>query len=333
MASEAHWKTFIWGVMGVLIGAVLVWQLIPRPPAPVVWPVVSVAKRVGPAVVVVMNNKVEAGHERPNGMGSGVVVDRKGDIVTNYHVVTGADRVTVVLSNGRRYRARVIGVDPSTDLAVIRIHADHLLPITFANSSRIEPGQLVVAIGNSLGLTHTVTAGVISARDRTMYRDGWEYHLIQTDAAINPGNSGGPLVNDQGDLIGINSSKISQTGVEGIGFAIPSDTVRYVVSQLVHYGKVRRPWMGVGLQAGPKGSPGILVVSVASGGPAARAGVRPGDFLTAINGHPVRHMRDIFRVLEETQVGAPTHLKILRGSTRLVVTMKLGETPMSHGAA
>ena len=261
------------------------------------------------------------------GMGSGVILNRQGDIVTNYHVVQGADSLTVILSTGRRFRARVVGVDPPTDLAVIRIHADNLVPIQFARSAHIEPGQLVVAIGNSLGLTHTVTVGVISAKDRVMYRDGWEYHLIQTDAAINPGNSGGPLVNDAGELIGINSSKIAQAGIEGIGFAIPSDTVQYVVTQLLHYGRVRRPWIGATLQPMPNRSLGMLVVAVTPGGPAARSGLKPGDMITSINGQPVHRLRDVIRVLERTAVGREIRVGVVRGSETLQVSLRLQESP------
>lgn len=210
------------GIAGLLVGAWLMTAITSRPySSGLNWPVVAVAKRVGPSVVVVLNNRRSGTTQTVKGMGSGVVINRQGDIVTNYHVVQGADSLTVILSNHRRYRARVVGVDPPTDLAVIRIHAAALTPIVFARSSAIEPGELVVAIGNSLGLAHTVTVGVVSAKDRVMYRDGWQYHLIQTDAAINPGNSGGPLVNTEGQLIGINSSKIAQTGVEGIGLPAP----------------------------------------------------------------------------------------------------------------
>ncbi len=224
------------GLAGILVGAWLMTILAPNPDtARMNWPVVGVARKVGPSVVVVLNNRVTGGNEHLKGMGSGVVLNSRGDIVTNYHVVQGANSLTVILSNHHRYRARVVGVDPPTDLAVIHIQAPHLVPIRFARSSAIEPGQLVVAIGNSLGLAHTVTVGVVSAKDRVMYRDGWQYHLIQTDAAINPGNSGGPLVNTEGQLIGINSSKIAQAGIEGIGLAIPI----LVISALTTFGHAR----------------------------------------------------------------------------------------------
>lgn len=321
-------KALIIGIAGLLVGAWLMTVVTPRPNSSALnWPVVSVAKRVRPSVVVVLSNQMEGHREHMKGMGSGVILNRQGDIVTNYHVVQGADSLTVVLSNGRRYRARVVGVDPATDLAVIRIQATHVVPIQFARSSNIEPGQLVVAIGNSLGLTHTVTVGVVSAKDRVMYRDGWEYHLIQTDAAINPGNSGGPLVNDRGELIGINSSKIAQAGIEGIGFAIPSDTVQYVVTQLMHYGRVRRPWIGATLQPVPNREFGLLIVSVTPGGPAALAGLKPGDLLTSINHLPVKRLRDVVHVLEHTAVGHRIEVGVLRGNQSLTVSLQLQEIP------
>ncbi len=305
----------------------MVYQVITRTPHPVTWPVTAVVKKLDPSVVVVLNNQLSGSREKTRGMGSGVVVDRQGDIVTNYHVVAGAHSVWVVLSNGMRYKARIIGEDPATDLAVIRIKAPHLIPVSFASSNKIEPGQLVVAIGNSLGLTHTVTAGIISAKDRVMYRDGWEYHLIQTDAAINPGNSGGPLVNTSGQLIGINSSKISQAGIEGIGFAIPSTTVRYVVNQILRYGHVRRPWIGALLQPGGPSAPGLLVVAVTPNGPAARAGIHPGDWLTQIGGVKVRQVHEVTRVLETTEPGRVVKVALLRGPQPMTLLLKLGELP------
>ncbi len=330
MRKTGPWQSFWYGIFGVLVGALLVYQTVTRTPHPTTWPVAHIVRKLDPSVVVVLNNQRTGRTEKPRGIGSGVVIDRHGDIVTNYHVVAGASSVTVVLSNGTRYRARIIGVDPPTDLAVIRINANHLIPVAFAPSNQIQPGQLVVAIGNSLGLTHTVTSGIISAKDRVLFRDGWEYHLIQTDAAINPGNSGGPLVNAQGELIGINSSKISQAGIEGIGFAVPSDTVRYVVSQIMRYGHVRRPWIGASLQsAGSKGL-GLLVVSVAANGPAAKAGLRPGDMVIQINGSPVSRVRDVISRLEHAEPGQVIQVTVLRGALKVGLSLKLGEIPVSQ---
>lgn len=327
MVRGARWQSFWFGLFGVLLGGMMVYQVVTRTPHPVTWPVTAVAKKLDPSVVVVLNNQRSGSGEKTRGMGSGVIIDRQGDIVTNYHVVAGAQSVWVVLADGMRYKARIIGEDPATDLAVIHIKATHLVPVTFAPSHKIEPGELVVAIGNSLGLTHTVTAGVISAKDRVMYRDGWEYHLIQTDAAINPGNSGGPLVNTYGQMIGINSSKISQAGIEGIGFAIPSTTVRYVVNQILHFGHVRRPWIGALLQPGGPSAPGLLVVGVTPNGPAARAGIHPGDWVTEINGTKVRSVHDVIRVLETTEPGRTVTIQLLRGPQPLKLLLQLGELP------
>lgn len=221
MRRGKEWTAFLFGLFGVLLGALIVYQTFSQIPQSLNWPVVSIAKKVDPSVVIVLNKQKDSTQLQTKGIGSGVILNRQGDIVTNYHVVANANALVVVLSNGKRYHAQLIGEDAPTDLAVLRIHASHLRPIAFASSRTIEPGELVVAIGNALGLSHTVTTGVISAKDRVMFRDGWEYHLIQTDAAINPGNSGGALVNSQGQLIGINASKIAQTGVEGIGLPIP----------------------------------------------------------------------------------------------------------------
>lgn len=329
MTRSGRWQSFWFGLFGVLLGGMMVYQVVTRTPHPVNWPVTAVVKKLDPSVVVVLNNQQSASGEKTRGMGSGVVIDRQGDIVTNYHVVSGAKTVWVVLSNGMRYKARVIGEDPPTDLAVIRIGAPHLVPVMFAPSNHIEPGQLVVAIGNSLGLTHTVTAGIISAKDRVMYRDGWEYHLIQTDAAINPGNSGGPLVNTSGQLLGINSSKISQAGIEGIGFAIPVGTVRYVVNQILRYGHVRRPWIGALLQPAGSSAPGLLVVAVTPNGPAAHAGIHPGDWITEIAGVKVHHVHEVTRVLETMEPGRTLKVGLLRGPQPLTLLLKLGELPSS----
>ncbi|MCL8209215.1 MAG: trypsin-like peptidase domain-containing protein [Actinomycetia bacterium] len=220
---KARWEVWVAGFLAGVAGGAAAWGLFGRRPPPVSWPVVAVARAVDPSVVAVVNLRASTGGTlSPKGLGSGVILDRRGDIVTNYHVVAGARAIRVVLADGHGYAATLVGDDPPTDLAVVRIRAPGLKPLSLANSAAVQPGELVVAVGNSLGLSHTVTAGIISARDRVLYRDGWEYHLIQTDAAINPGNSGGPLVNTADQLVGINSSKIARTGVEGIGLPMPS---------------------------------------------------------------------------------------------------------------
>lgn len=327
MLRRKEWKHFMAGLIGVFVGALIVYAAVARTPQALNWPVVQIAKKVDPSVVVVLNSQRQGTRLKVRGIGSGVILNRQGDIVTNDHVVADASRLTVVLASGRRYRAALVGTDRLTDLAVIHIRAGNLRPIVFASSKTIEPGELVVAIGNALGLSHTVTTGIISAKDRVMFHDGWEYHLIQTDAAINPGNSGGALVNAQGELIGLNSSKIAQAGVEGIGFAIPSDTVKDVSQQLIAYGHVRRPWLGATVQsAGPR-SFGLLVVGVVPSGPAARAGIRPGDFIVAANGIAVHQTRDMVRVFQEAGVGHEVRLEVMRGSQRLNLAVTLGDLP------
>ncbi len=323
------WKApFFFGFIGVLAGALIAYHVLKRASDSLNWPVVNIAKKVDPSVVIVLNKQRKNAQLQTKGIGSGVILNSHGDVVTNSHVVANASELCVVLSNGKRYRARLVGEDPATDLAVLKVNAKQLHPIAFASSGRVEPGELVVAIGNALGLSHTVTTGVISAKDRVMFRDGWEYHLIQTDAAINPGNSGGALVNAQGQLIGINASKIAQTGVEGIGFAIPSDTVNYVVKQLLLFGRVRRPWIGAALQPVPDHNLGMMVVSVVPGSPADKAGLKPGDLLTAINDHPVRQLRDVVQVLEHSAVGRRIRLGVLRGNQRLSLLVTLQEIPV-----
>jgi serine protease Do len=322
------WRAFWFGLVGLFLGACLVWWGTPRPRAPAPWPVPQVVQKVKHSVVVVLTSRTEPGRGEVQGIGSGVVLTAQGDIVTNYHVVAGARQVTVVLSTGQRYSAQIVGTDPPTDLALLRIHPKKpLVPLPLANSRRLQPGELVVAIGHSLGLTHTVTVGVISATNRTLYRDGWEYRLIQTDAAINPGNSGGALVNMHGQLIGINSSKIAQAGVEGIGFAVPAQTVQYVTNQLLRYGRVRRPWLGVVVQSLARSTPGLWVAQVADRSPAFDAGIRAGDFITQFNRRPVYRLRQLMAALQAVHVGQRVPVTVLRGPRSWTVWVTVSAIP------
>ncbi len=324
--ARRGWLAWGMGLLGLIFGLGMGIQWAGRGyPADHWWPAPAVVKQVAPSVVLVKNFSAH----KLQGIGSGVVIDSKGNIVTNYHVVERATRIQVVVGD-RSLAGQIVGVDPPTDLAVVRIHARAPLPeVDFARSSHIEPGQLVVAIGNSLGLSQTVTVGVISAKDRVITRDGQEYHLIQTDAAINPGNSGGPLLNSHGRLIGINSSKISQAGIEGIGFAIPSDVVRNVVSQILHYGTVRRPWLGITVASGPPGAVGLFVVAVSGQGPAARAGLQAGDFLTMINGKRLHTAAQLGRILAKSPIGGRLVMMVMRGSNLLTLTARLEAAPTS----
>ncbi len=324
--SMKAWPRWVIGVAGAVVCVVALRGMEARPASRFIWPVPKIASRARPSVAVVLNYQ----KGRLKGMGTGVIIKSAGDIVTNYHVVAHATRVGVVLSNGRRFTAAVVGTDPPTDLAVVHIaHAGALQAIALAHSDRVVPGELVVAIGNSLGLTYSVTAGVISAADRTVERDGQVYHLIQTDAAINPGNSGGPLLNTNGMLIGINSSKISQTGVEGIGFAIPSDVVRQVVGEILRYGAVRRPWLGITVAAGPAGSLGLFVVAVSQKGPAAEAGVQAGDFLTTVNGTRLHTMAELSQSLAKSGIGGRLVMTVIRGSSQLTLTARVQMAPVT----
>ncbi len=334
-----RWESVLFGMIGGLLAAGLLWwvrpaQGVPHPQLSATrWPVVQIVQRADPAVVAVLNEQRLGGRLTTKGLGSGVAVNAHGDIVTNYHVVARAAAVVVVTRGGHRYRARLVGVDPATDLAVLQIPDHHLPYLPLARSSQVQPGELVVAIGQALGLSHSVTAGIVSAPDRTMYRDGWSYHLIQTDAAINPGNSGGPLVNEQDQVIGINSSKIARTGVEGIGFSIPADTVRYVLQEILRYGYVRRPWVGVQVANRVSQGGGLLVVHVYPGSPAARAGIHPGDLVLRMAGVPVKNLRTMVAILEHTPIGTAVAMVVGRGSELVSVRVHLSVRPQANAPA
>jgi S1-C subfamily serine protease len=245
-------------------------------------------------------------------------------ILTNSHVVQGATQIEVVLNDGSRYRADPVGDDPYTDLAVIRISAPSLHPASLGDSKRVKVGQLVIAIGNPFGFQCTVTTGVISALGRSLRSTSGRLidDVIQTDAALNPGNSGGPLVTSRGDVIGVNTAVILPA--QGLCFAIAINTAEFVASRLIRDGKIRRGHIGVAGQNVPlprrvvrfhktPSETGILVVSVAPGSPAQRAGLREGDILLSYDGQPTPGIDDLHRLLTETRVGVPAPLTILRG--------------------
>jgi len=260
--------------------------------------------------------------EPEGGVGSGVIISTDGYIVTNNHVVDGADRLTVTLEDGRALSARVIGRDPQTDIAVVKVDATQLPAITFARSSKIEVGDRVLAIGNPFGIGETVTTGIVSAMGRhaglgLAYED-----FIQTDAAINPGNSGGALVDIDGRLIGINTAILSRSGgSQGVGLAVPADLVRYVADSLVEHGKVVRGYMGVAVQDvtqeladsfGLKSRQGALISEVRPGSPAATAGIQSGDVVTALDGHPVENAGNLSLAVSEASPGTHLGLDLLR---------------------
>jgi len=268
-------------------------------------------------------NRLPAVPEIPEtGLGSGVVVSPDGYIVTNNHVVDGAKQVTVTLADGRELQARVVGRDPQTDIAVVKISAKDLPAITFASSGKVEVGDRVLAIGNPFGIGETVTTGIVSATGRRAgiglaYED-----FIQTDAAINPGNSGGALVDVEGRLVGINTAILSRSGgFQGVGLAVPADLVGNVVDNLVAHGKVVRGFIGIGIQDltptladsfGLKSQGGALVTDVQPAGPGARAGLKSGDVITALDGRPVDSASRLSLAVGEMAPGTRVTLDVLR---------------------
>jgi Do/DeqQ family serine protease len=271
---------------------------------------------------------------RQPSLGSGVIIDRRGLVLTNFHVIKGADEITVKLSDKREYRGRVMGVDPKTDLAVLRVEADHDLTVAaLGDSDALRVGEWAIAIGNPFGLDQTVTVGVISATGRSEVGLATYENFIQTDASINPGNSGGPLINLKGQVVGINTAIVAAG--QGIGFAIPINMVKRVVDQLVEKGKVVRGWLGVGLQplsaelAQTLGvtAGGALVASTVPGGPGAAAGLLPQDVIVAYEGAPVEDYRHLQRLVAETAAGKTVKLQVLRKKQKIDVTLKVAETP------
>ncbi|MEX1044831.1 MAG: trypsin-like peptidase domain-containing protein [Chthoniobacterales bacterium] len=269
--------------------------------------------------------------------GSGALVSAEGHIVTNVHVIEGADEIVASLSDGRRLPARLLGADPLTDLAVLKIEAGDLRPLSFADSEKVRVGQLVFAIGNPFGLQETITQGIISARER-LFSSEVGNEFFQTDAAINPGNSGGPLVNIRGEIVGLNNFIFSQSGgSQGIGFSIPANTVRRVLDQILEHGRVLRPHLGVMLEpldaalADRLGLPddrGALVGEVVAGSPAAEAGLQRGDVIRKFDGREVRDFNDLRKRVATAMVDAEIELEVRRGGDTLQLPVTLREMPM-----
>jgi S1-C subfamily serine protease len=298
--------------------------------------VTHAVERVSPAGVNLEDEHPQperAGQRQPRsarGSGSGFVFTPDGLILTNSHVVHRATTIDVTLADGRQYRADLVGEDPDTDLAVVRIAAPDLAPATLGNSQAILPGQLVIAIGNPLGFQATVTAGVVSALGRSLRASSGRLmdDIIQTDAALNPGNSGGPLVTSRGEVIGVNTAMIM--AAQGLSFAIAINTAKFVAGKLIRDGKIRRGVIGVAGQnvtlprrvsrfhALPVES-GILVVSIEPNSPAQRAGLREGDIIVGFDEQPVASIDSLHRLLTEARVGAGAPLTILRGVEKATV--------------
>jgi serine protease DegQ len=277
------------------------------------------------------------GAERATGLGSGVIVSATGYILTNNHVVEAADEIEVALTDGSRLLAQVVGADPETDLAVLRVKADKLPAISFGTSETLRVGDIALAIGNPLGVGQTVTAGIVSAVDRSGLGINVFENFIQTDAAINQGNSGGALIDARGNLVGINTAIVSQSGGSiGIGFAIPASTAKTVLEQIVRTGTVARGWIGVEMQdvtaataASFKlsGTTGALISGVLRNGPADKAGVKPGDVLLSVEGKPVHQAQSVLNTVSALPPGSNAKLALKRQGQDLELTVAVGKRP------
>ena len=333
----------------------------------------SLAKAVGPSVVNVSTTQVRkaaadapspfdsddpmsqfwqrffggrmprGGPQRQMGLGSGTIIDRNGTILTNYHVVDGAQKISVTLSDGKSYDAKVIGKDQKTDIAVIKIDAGQDLPtVTLGDSDRLEVGEWVMAIGNPFGLDHTVTSGIVSAKGRQIGAGPYD-NFIQTDASINPGNSGGPLINLRGEVVGITTAIYSQSGGNiGIGFAIPTNSIKEILPQLKDKGRVVRGYLGTTVQKitpeiadslGVKQQRGALVADVMRGSPAERAGIKTGDIITEFNSKEVKDSAELPGLVAPVAPGASASIKVLRDGKELTLPITVGEMKDTEVAA
>ena len=340
-------------------GSLLIQEAPPRPDGVKLTPLNSAVKKAMPGVVNIFTSKETAIPRHPlmddpifrhffgdpqeqdtqpqNSLGSGVIVSQDGYILTNHHVVDAADEIEVALADGRTTSARIIGTDPETDLAVLKIDLPDLTSLTFGRTEEAQVGDIVLAIGNPFGVGQTVTMGIVSALGRTHLGINTYENFIQTDAAINPGNSGGALVDGNGDLIGINSAIFSKSGGSlGIGFAIPASLARQVMEQIIKSGAVTRGWIGVEVQdITPElaesfklpTSNGTIIAGVLRGGPADRAGVKPGDILTAINDKQVTDSSGMLNQISSLEPGQPATLKLLRNKTEMAIQVSVGKRP------
>ena len=272
---------------------------------------------------------------KESALGSGVIVEKNGYIITNYHVVKDAEEIKVTLGDKREFKGKVVGTDPKTDVAVVKIDAHDLPAIRWGNSDKLRVGELVLAVGSPYGLSQTVTSGIVSAKGRANVRIADYEDFIQTDAAINPGNSGGPLVNSEGELVGINTAIFSTSGgYQGIGFSIPSNMVRQVMDSLIKEGKVTRGWLGVTIQPlskdmaaqfGLKDQKGSIVSDVTEGGPAEKAGLKSGDIITEFDGKPVDDPSVLRNIVASTHPGAKLLMKIVRDGKPMTLTVEIEE--------
>jgi S1-C subfamily serine protease len=297
----------------------------------------SVADAVDHAGPAVIHLEVR-GNEAPGGSGSGFFISPDGYALTNSHVAHGARDIRVALADGRRLTAELIGDDPDTDLAVVRVHATDVVHLQLADSDGVRPGQIAVAIGSPMGFQQTVTAGIVSALGRSLRAQSGRSidNIIQTDAALNPGNSGGPLIDTRGNVIGVNTAIIRPA--QGICFAIASNIARWVAGWLIKEGRVRRSFLGVGGQTVPllrkfvltyrlTSDSGVLVSHVNPDSPASRAGVREGDIILSFNGSVISRVEMLHRVLTADRIGLAAELRVLRGVELLTLTVTPAEMP------
>ncbi|VBB08361.1 peptidase s1c [Lucifera butyrica] len=305
--------------------------------------VVRAAEKVGPAVVGITNKAYAMDPFQgktlvEQGVGSGVIFDSNGYIVTNNHVVAGAEQITVSLADGRVMQGKVLGADPVTDLAVVKVDATGLPTAQFGDSSTLRVGEPAIAIGNPLGLEFqgSVTAGVISALNRSIEIGERKFKLIQTDAAINPGNSGGALVNADGVVVGINSAKVSVPGVEGMGFAIPINMARPIIKELIAKGHIVRPYLGVGVMDNKSAAAygydlqlarGVYVAKVEADGPAGQAGILKGDIILSVAGQQTNTVADLRDVVDAQKVGEKVIVVVLRDGDEHKIHVVLKEMP------
>ncbi|MBD2196960.1 MULTISPECIES: HhoA/HhoB/HtrA family serine endopeptidase [Calothrix] len=331
--------------------------------------ITEVVQRVGPAVVRINSSRtvrsripeefndpffrrffgsqVPIPQERQvqRGTGSGFIVSKDGRILTNAHVVDGADTVTVVLKDGRSFQGKVLGKDELTDVAVVKIQAENLPTVTIGNSDQLQPGQWAIAIGNPLGLDNSVTTGIISGTGRSSNQIGApdkRVQFIQTDAAINPGNSGGPLLNARGEVIGMNTAIIQ--GAQGLGFSIPINTAQRISNQLIATGKAQHPYLGIqmvgltpelkrninsdpNLDLNVQEDEGVLVVRVIPNSPAAKAGIRPGDVIQKLNGQAVSNPSNIQQFVDNSEIGGQVRLDLRRNGQNVSVAVQPGALP------
>lgn len=303
--------------------------------------VASAAEKVSPSVVNIEVSALQGSAETPAGTGSGFVFTPDGFVLTNSHVVGRAARISVMLLDGRRTAGTLVGADPDSDLAVVRIGAPGLVPAKLGESSRLRVGQVAIAIGSPYGFRCTVTAGVVSALGRSLRSMSGRLidNVIQTDAALNPGNSGGPLVDSRGDVIGVNTAVIMPA--QGICFAIAIDTAKYIAARLIRDGHIARAYLGVAGMTAPlplrmvrfyrlAKPTAVMVSSVEPGSPAERAGLQPQDIIVAYGPNPVGSIDDLHKLLSEEQIDVAAELTVIRGTERLALRVVPSHSRSSH---